>query len=171
VRYFTRGWANGELTDEEEQAVSRAYEARLAEIAPHLSPSTTRLCGGVSLHDAIVESVRWTPSLAELRLELVGGTSEAGYQAIHLTYRGTMLGKARIDSLRNVACNREACVLYQEVDIPEDGLATSRSPHSTRSSASSMTSNASEAPNKLLTQTAAPRRDPDPAQLSSTVMH
>ena len=125
MRYFTRGWANSELTDEEDATVRGAYEARLAEIGPRLPTSMADL-RRVSLHDALIESVRWTPSLAELRLDLVAGDLEVGYRALHLTYRGAMLGKARTESLRNAASNREACVLYQEIDIVDDGLLVHR---------------------------------------------
>ena len=52
--------------------------------------------------------------------ELVAGTSEVGYETIDVIYRGVMLGKQRIESLRNAACNGEACVLYQETDIADD---------------------------------------------------
>jgi hypothetical protein len=75
---------------------------------------------GVSLHDALIDSVRWKPSLAELRVTLVAGTLEVSYETIDLIYRGARLGKHRIESLRNAACNREACVLYQEIDIDDD---------------------------------------------------
>jgi hypothetical protein len=37
-----------------------------------------------------------------------------------------MLGKRRIESLRNVACNRDACVLYQEIDIANEGALVHR---------------------------------------------
>lgn len=126
MRYFTRGWANGELTDDEVEKVREAYEKRLAEIASRLPSAVTRLEQGVSLHDALIESVRWTPSVAELRLTLVAGDLEVGYHAIQLTYRGAVLGNHRIESLRNVAHNREACVLYDEVDIADDGTLAHR---------------------------------------------
>ncbi len=126
MRYFTRGWANGELTDEEDHRVREAYATRLEEIATRLPPSLVRLCQGVSLHDALIESVRWKPSVAELRLALVAGTSEVGYQTIDLLYRGAIVGKQRIESLRSAACNREACVLYQEIDIADDGTLAHR---------------------------------------------
>jgi hypothetical protein len=80
-----------------------------------------QLLEGVSVHDALIESVRWRPLVKELRLALVGGISETGYHSIYLTYKGAMLGFARINSLRNAASNREACVLYQEVDVDADG--------------------------------------------------
>ena len=126
VRYFSRGWANGDLSDEEDETVNRAYETRLAEIASRLPPPLTRLWQGVSLHDALIESVHWKPSVAELLLTLVAGTMETGYHTVHLTYRGAMLGKHRIDSLRSAARDREACILYQEIDIADDGMLVHR---------------------------------------------
>ena len=38
-----------------------------------------------------------------------------------LSRRDARQGSNRIESLRNVACNREACVLYQEIDIADEG--------------------------------------------------
>jgi hypothetical protein len=125
VRYFTRGWANGELTEDEGESVRQGYRARLAEIASRLPSAMTRL-RDVSVHDALIESVRWRPSASELRLTLIAGTLETGYLALHLTYRGAMLGEHRIDSLRNAACEKEACVLYQEIDIEDDGTLVHR---------------------------------------------
>jgi hypothetical protein len=37
-----------------------------------------------------------------------------------------MLGKHRLDSLRKAAHDREACILYQEVDIDDDGTLAHR---------------------------------------------
>jgi hypothetical protein len=80
------------------------------------------LARGISVHDAIIDSVVWTPASKELVIVLVTGTSELGYQAVSLTYGGAMLGKRRLDSLRRAALDRETEVLYQEVDIEEDVL-------------------------------------------------
>ncbi|WP_394834440.1 DUF4085 domain-containing protein [Pendulispora rubella] len=121
MRYFTRGWANGELTDDAHALVCDAYAARLEQIVFRFPSSMARLHQETSLHDALIESVRWKPSAAELQLRLVAGTSEIGYQTVSLTYRGAMLGRPRIASLRNAANDREACVLYQELDIADDG--------------------------------------------------
>jgi hypothetical protein len=37
-----------------------------------------------------------------------------------------MLGEHRIESLRSAARDREACVLYQEIDIQDDGTLVHR---------------------------------------------
>ena len=121
MRYFTRGWAVGDLTEEESDRASERYAARLDAIADRLSPPMARLRSGVSLHDALIESVRWNPQVAELRLTLVAGTLERGYHTVVLVYRGALLGVQRIESLRRAASNREACVLYNEIDVADDG--------------------------------------------------
>lgn len=125
MKYFTRGWANGELGDLETDRVREAYVARLEAIAAKLPPPMARL-GAASLHDALIESVRWKPSAAELRVALVAGDSQTGYESVVLTYRGAMLGEPRIESLRRVARDREACVLYDEVDLADDGALVHR---------------------------------------------
>jgi len=66
--------------------------------------------------------VRWKPVTRELRLTLVTGTSEVGYETVELSYRGALLGRARIQALRGAAMNREACILYTEIDMDQDGM-------------------------------------------------
>lgn len=80
----------------------------------------------VSLHDAIIERVRWKPSAKELRLRLVASGACDVFQTVDLIYRGAMLGRERIESLRNAADDREACILYDEIDVAEDGTLTHR---------------------------------------------
>jgi hypothetical protein len=69
---------------------------------------------------SLSKSVYWNRGDAELRLTLVAGTLERGYHTIVLVYRGAMLGTRRIESLRRAACDREACVLYNEIDVDDD---------------------------------------------------
>jgi hypothetical protein len=128
MRYFTRGWANGELGDAGEQ-VAEAYWRRLDEITPRLSEPACVLARDVELHDAIIESVRWCPATSELSLVLVTRDGVAGYRTVALTYLGALLGVQRVDTLRTVARDRETTILYDEVDIDdedEDGLLVHR---------------------------------------------
>jgi hypothetical protein len=126
MRYFSRGWVNGDLDDDECDQVSKAYEARLTEIAPRLPESLVRLAREVSLHDAVIESITWSPSLRVLTLELIAGDLQRGYHAATLTYSGALLGEQRLETLRSVGRDREACVLYDEVDLGTDGLLVHR---------------------------------------------
>ena len=118
MRFFTRGWANGEHSDEPGEGAGARYQARLRELAPRLTPPMAKLASE-NLHDAILESARWSPHAKELQLCFIAGTLESGYRAVSLTYRGAMLGTQRVEALRRVARDREACVLYHEVDLDE----------------------------------------------------
>lgn len=105
------GWANGEHTNEEDAAIRQGYRARLSEIEPRLPVAMLRLRDKTSLHDALIESVHWSPARAELPVSLVCEKVDTGYQTIPLTYHGALLGKRRVTSMRNAAQNKEACIL------------------------------------------------------------
>jgi hypothetical protein len=126
VRYFTRGWATGELDDDEHTRVLDAYARRLEAIERRLPESMRRLAHEVNLHDALIEQIRWRSSARELVLELVAGDIQAGYQTVKLRYVGALLGRARMETLRAVACSRETSILYDEVDIDDKGELTHR---------------------------------------------
>jgi hypothetical protein len=124
--YFTRGWANGELSDVESEEVVAAYEKRLTEILPRLPKAFARLAREINLHDGIIEQVQWNPAEKLLRLSLVCGDLQNGYTLIEIMYGGALLGEPRIEALRRAACARDVVLLYDEVDIQPDGLLTHR---------------------------------------------
>jgi hypothetical protein len=116
MKYFTRGWANGEFTDEEDEGIRLAYDERLRLLASQLSPAMARLAC-ISLHDGLIGSANWSAGRKQLRLGLVVGTSEHGYRRVDLLYRGAMLGKDRLQALQRAARDRETTVAYHEVDV------------------------------------------------------
>jgi len=81
-----------------------------------------RLAREVSLHDGLLESVRWSSKKKLLKLDLVCGQLERGYSLVELTYGGALLGEQRSNALKRAALSRETERLYDEVDISEDGL-------------------------------------------------
>lgn len=102
MRYFTRGWANGDLDDQEYDRVLAAYRQRLVELDSRLPPAMREL-SRTSLHDAILEQVRWSPGTKQLVIRFVGGLQESAPFAMAATYDGAMLGESRITALRDVA--------------------------------------------------------------------
>jgi hypothetical protein len=95
---------------------------RLAKISPRLPPAMLRLAREVRLHDGLLESVRWSSKKKLLKLDLVCGQLERGYSLVELTYGGALLGEQRFNALKRAALSRETELLYDEVDISEDGL-------------------------------------------------
>lgn len=125
MRYFTRGWVEGELTDAECEHANAAYWARIAEIMPRLPPDLVRLVREIRLHDGIIELVSWTAHLNRLQLTLVGENTCEECVAVQLTYGGAMLSRDRLASLKRAALNRETELLYDEVDLA-DGILSHR---------------------------------------------
>jgi hypothetical protein len=127
MRYFSRGWAEGDLDDEEEARLEQAYVRRLDAIAPQLSEPVRRLAREVNLHDAIIETIRWRGATQELTLALATVDTASRYHTVVLTYLGVQLGNRQLEALRDVACDRETEILYHEVDRDDaDGLLAHR---------------------------------------------
>jgi hypothetical protein len=122
MRFFTRGWTQGDLTDEECKDVVRAYAAHVATLAPTLPESLRALASDVDLHDAAIERVDWDPAQRRLRIQIVTGSVRTGSpQSVVVTYIGTQLGERPIRTLQDVARDRETEILYHEVDRELDG--------------------------------------------------
>jgi hypothetical protein len=126
MRFFTRAWATGELSEEEWLRASEAYRARVAEIIPRLSPAMVRLAAELSLHDGLIARVVWNAHTHCLRLTLVCGDAQGGCVEVRLVYRGAMLGRSRLEALRRAALSRETELLYDEVDVDDDAILSHR---------------------------------------------
>jgi len=125
MKHFTRGWHSGELTDEESRRVANAYQHRLAEITPKLPPALRELAS-ISLHDAVIDHIIWTPHAKRLEIEFAALAGDQTYRTVGLRYEGALLGDQRIEALRNAARDRETEVLATEVDVDENGLFSHR---------------------------------------------
>jgi hypothetical protein len=131
MRYFTRGWTQGELGEEASEDVWRAYSDRLSMIASSLPAPALQLAREIDLHDAEIERVEWSETTRNLTLALVapGGTED---RSVVIKYTGAMLGSGPVDTrwrmevLRAVARDRETQILYDEVDCQEDGVLSHR---------------------------------------------
>jgi hypothetical protein len=121
MRFFTRGWVSGELSEEEYDRALAAYWARVDEITPRLPPEMVRMVREFQLHDAIIEQVVWDPEHKVLDLALVASTAQEECVLLKLSYGGAMLGDDPVEALRRAALSRETMLLYDEVDIDQEG--------------------------------------------------
>ena len=80
MRFFSRGWADGDLSEHEADRATAEYAARLDDIWVRLPTSMRKLAREVFLHDAVIGRIVWTPASRNLVLVLLAGTSERGYQ-------------------------------------------------------------------------------------------
>jgi hypothetical protein len=122
MRFFTRGWHQGDLTDDEAAGVFPAYAAHLNAISPRLPLSMQTLASDIDLHDAQIEYVEWDPGGKRLSVSLVTRPiRQPNLQSVVLTYERAQLGWRNLETLRDVARDRETEVLYHEVDLAHDG--------------------------------------------------
>jgi hypothetical protein len=122
MKFFTRAWATGELTDEEYAKVPDAYWKYLA--ALHLPPAVAAF-SKINVHDAHILAVDHQPEHSLLTLRLRCGDLQRGYSDITLVFSQVTVDLGTVDTLRRAV--RPACVevlhdeivevLYDEVDF------------------------------------------------------
>jgi hypothetical protein len=119
MKWFTREWATGELSDQEWERVPVLYDAHLALISDRLSPDALALASAVNIHDGHVKKSRHSGTTIEL--QLVVGDLQSGYQWVVLLFVGaSLLDPASLDELHLDAAHTE--LLYDEIDLADDGL-------------------------------------------------
>jgi hypothetical protein len=123
MRYLTRGWCDSDLDDDEVEAARAAYWARIDAIENRLPEPLLRLARHVNLHDGVIESVTWEPANKTLVLDVVASALKPPHQVqnVRITLGGALMGERRINSLRDVARDRESSILYWEVDLDDRG--------------------------------------------------
>jgi hypothetical protein len=120
VKFFTRQWARGGLSEAETERIREAYSKHARSIADFLPTSIARL-QVLNLHDALIQFVEVRRSRHELSIDLVCGDLQHGYSDISLLFTGVDWSSVSLDSLRQVALEPETELLYDEVDLVASG--------------------------------------------------
>jgi hypothetical protein len=117
MKFFTRAWTTGELTDEEYARLPDAYWRYLARL--QLPPAVTAL-SKINVHDAYVLAVDHQPDPSLLTLRLRCGDLQRGYSDVVLAFSHVTVDLATLDTLRRSV--RPACVevLYDEIDRSDE---------------------------------------------------
>src|SRR5258706_1630316 len=113
MRFFTREWLRGELTDEAFDAVPEAYRLHVASLR---LPQHVTVLAQADLHDAYVLVVTEELHLARVRLRLRCGDLQRGYADVNIDYSGAAIDAASLSRLRRAAEVPRDEVLYDEVD-------------------------------------------------------
>ncbi len=121
MKFFTRDWHQGELSDSEADAAVPAYEAHLRTIAPSLPDALLRLTSGTSLHDGLIEQVIVDAEEGELSLALRIGDLQVGYSTLTLAYAGVFKPARQVSTFRQLL-RAGAELLSDEVDISPAGF-------------------------------------------------
>jgi hypothetical protein len=128
VRWFTREWQDGELSDEEAEARDPAYAAYVRSIADRL-PERLRAFAlateaAMSVHDALVDQADLDIAAGRIELLLLNGDLQAGYGKLRLTFLDAELVEPSVERLRDLLTNRRTEFLRQELELDETLPAT-----------------------------------------------
>ena len=121
MKYFTREWAVGELSEVESNEVIAAYERHLDRVLGQLPATVRCVARELTLHDGLIRRVIYDRTGRELRLELRCGDNQLGYFDLDLTYMGAILDQADLVVLRDAALDTETEMWFDEIDLAGDG--------------------------------------------------
>ncbi len=118
MKWFTREWTRGQLSDAEDDAVPALYAEHLDQIEDQLSAGARDLARNLNVHDGRVKG--WRQANKTIELDVVVGDLQAGYQRVLLTFEGSKL--VRPTSLDDLGFgNLRTEILYDEVDVTDSG--------------------------------------------------
>jgi hypothetical protein len=123
LKYLTREWQDGALTDEASELVLDRYRDHLESIRPRLPPTLLALVDDVGISDGIIHVVQHHYVSRVLHLWMCSGDSEKGYSLVHIGYHDVA-----IDGLPSAksAIEESEEIILGEVDIASDGTLIQR---------------------------------------------
>ena len=116
MKYFSRAWAQGELSDAEHSAIARSYERYLDGVLSGLPASVAALARDVPLHDALIRQVVANYDAGSLKLDLLCGDLQGGYVDIGLTYGKVDWSPLDMEALARRAADPETELLFDEIE-------------------------------------------------------
>lgn len=113
MKFFTRAWCNGELSNETAAAVPDDYFRYIASLR---LPAMIAALAELNPHDAYILKVENQQEDSELTLRLRCGDLQKGYSDVILRFSRVCVDSATMETLRHALRPANVEVLYDEVD-------------------------------------------------------
>lgn len=128
MRWFTREWQDGELSDEDAEARDPAYAEYVLSIADRL-PQRIRAFAlateaAMSVHDALVDEADLDVAAGRIEFLLLNGDLQAGYGKLRLTFLDAELLEPTVERLGQLLADPRTEFLRQELELTEGPSAT-----------------------------------------------
>jgi len=121
MKYFTRDWALGEMSERDSAVRRDAYWRHIDSLVAQLPATVRRLAKHVNLHDGLVRRALVDRRAGSLALELRCGDLQVGYSDTDLVYSGVDFSSVDLALLEKRAGDPETELLYDEVDLDDAG--------------------------------------------------
>ncbi|HLP85143.1 MAG TPA: hypothetical protein VK157_12400 [Phycisphaerales bacterium] len=113
MKFFTRDWCQGKMTDEEAEAVILRYQRHLDKLD---LPASIRELASLNPHDACILDAQHEPREGTLRLRLRCGDLQIGYFDATLTFTQAGLTSVDAATLARARYPAKFDIIYDEVD-------------------------------------------------------
>jgi hypothetical protein len=117
MRFFTKEWLRGELTDAAFKAAPAAYRHHLT---TQRFPPDVLLLSDVDIHDGLLLDMKHEPASAQLMLQLRCGDLQRGYFDLHIQYSGVTRDSESLSVLHFAMQDPKDEFLYDELDRAGD---------------------------------------------------
>ncbi len=117
MRFFTKEWLSGELTDAAFNAAPTEYRLHIAALR---LPQDVLALAEVDNHDGLMLDVQYEPKSAQLKLRLRCGDRQRGYCDLNIKYSAATLDAASLSVLRDAIRIPKEELLYDELDRVDD---------------------------------------------------
>jgi hypothetical protein len=86
MKYYTKDWCFGKLSDEEIEKMDQKYNFYINKIYSKLPFTIKLLAKEINLHDGIVKKIKLSPRINVLFLEGIFGDLQTGYFSMEIKY-------------------------------------------------------------------------------------
>ena len=121
MKYFSREWHSGDISEGEVGEVRDRYWAFIASISDSLPEPIRELATAVNLHDGLVQELVVDHQESTVAILLRCGDLQVGYFDVRLVYSGVPTRLLDVAMLKEIASDPESELLYDEGDRSADG--------------------------------------------------
>ena len=122
MKFFTRAWCTGEMSDEEHEQVVQNYWSYFDSISKNFPYNILNFAKKISVHDGLIRKIVIDRGLASVHLFLRCGDNQTGYFDLDIIYSGVRFPLSNIDAFESLSKNRHTNILYDEIDIEPSQL-------------------------------------------------
>lgn len=100
MKFFSRQWCDGSLSDEEAESVPAAYRAHVDALLPSMPATVRALADGVNIHDGLLQVIVFDRGRRSLSVMMRCGDLQVGYFDLEIIYYGVRLSADDTGMLR-----------------------------------------------------------------------
>ncbi len=122
MKYFTQEWISGDLTNEEYDHARKEYRSYIDQVKESFPVSIRSLATEINIHDGLFTSVVVDTQKRLLKLELLIGDLQVGYEDLTFKYSDVDFSLLDTSLLETLANSSETEALYDEVEDVGNGF-------------------------------------------------